>query len=153
MSTGPKGISCRKNDIGIGSGNMELWNFPSLVVNLILCNPTLIVQIIELKKLKIMYLLCEQHSNIKYFLIRCYQSSTKQCIWFHFLFFHHPCLLEAPTVITASFCRPNSLILTTWLLSYRCCLYNNHQAKDCIDSFVTHCVRVRTKIWIIVRIL
>lgn len=24
----------------------------------------------------------------------------------------------------------------------RCCLYNNHQAKDYIDSFVTHCVRV-----------
>lgn len=48
---------------------MEPWNFPSLIVNLILCSSTLIVQIIELKKLKIMYLLCEQHSNVKYFLI------------------------------------------------------------------------------------
>uniref|UniRef100_A0A2K6EP48 N-alpha-acetyltransferase 35, NatC auxiliary subunit n=1 Tax=Propithecus coquereli TaxID=379532 RepID=A0A2K6EP48_PROCO len=27
------------------------------------------------------------------------------------------------------------------VLSPKCCLYNNHQAKDCIDSFVTHCVR------------
>lgn len=27
-------------------------------------------------------------------------------------------------------------------LPFRCCLYNNHQAKDYIDSFVTHCVRV-----------
>ncbi|KAG8455301.1 hypothetical protein GDO86_001483 [Hymenochirus boettgeri] len=26
-------------------------------------------------------------------------------------------------------------------LSPKCCLYNNHQAKDYIDSFVTHCVR------------
>lgn len=34
-------------------------------------------------------------------------------------------------------------------LSYRCCLYNNHQAKDCIDSFVTHCVRVRTTAWVV----
>ena len=24
----------------------------------------------------------------------------------------------------------------------RCCLFNNHQAKDYIDSFVTHCSRV-----------
>lgn len=24
----------------------------------------------------------------------------------------------------------------------RCCLFNNHQAKDYIDSFVTHCTRV-----------
>lgn len=69
MSTVPESISCRKNDIGVGSGSMEPWNFPSLIVNLILCNSTLIVQIIELKKLKIMYLLCEQHSNVKYFLI------------------------------------------------------------------------------------
>ncbi|GAB1298268.1 N-alpha-acetyltransferase 35, NatC auxiliary subunit [Apodemus speciosus] len=29
------------------------------------------------------------------------------------------------------------------VLSPKCCLYNNHQAKDCIDSFVTHCVRVQ----------
>uniref|UniRef100_A0A8C6YDZ4 N-alpha-acetyltransferase 35, NatC auxiliary subunit n=1 Tax=Naja naja TaxID=35670 RepID=A0A8C6YDZ4_NAJNA len=27
------------------------------------------------------------------------------------------------------------------VLSPKCCLYNNHQAKDYIDSFVTHCVR------------
>ncbi|XP_063769848.1 N-alpha-acetyltransferase 35, NatC auxiliary subunit isoform X3 [Pseudophryne corroboree] len=27
------------------------------------------------------------------------------------------------------------------VLSSKCCLYNNHQAKDYIDSFVTHCVR------------
>uniref|UniRef100_A0A8C5RLA5 N-alpha-acetyltransferase 35, NatC auxiliary subunit n=1 Tax=Laticauda laticaudata TaxID=8630 RepID=A0A8C5RLA5_LATLA len=30
---------------------------------------------------------------------------------------------------------------TVFLFSVRCCLYNNHQAKDYIDSFVTHCVR------------
>uniref|UniRef100_A0A3P8VUS9 N-alpha-acetyltransferase 35, NatC auxiliary subunit n=1 Tax=Cynoglossus semilaevis TaxID=244447 RepID=A0A3P8VUS9_CYNSE len=27
------------------------------------------------------------------------------------------------------------------VLSYKCCLFNNHQAKDYIDSFVTHCSR------------
>uniref|UniRef100_A0A8C9RM46 N-alpha-acetyltransferase 35, NatC auxiliary subunit n=1 Tax=Scleropages formosus TaxID=113540 RepID=A0A8C9RM46_SCLFO len=27
------------------------------------------------------------------------------------------------------------------VLSIKCCLYNNHQAKDYIDSFVTHCSR------------
>uniref|UniRef100_H3DED3 N-alpha-acetyltransferase 35, NatC auxiliary subunit n=1 Tax=Tetraodon nigroviridis TaxID=99883 RepID=H3DED3_TETNG len=27
------------------------------------------------------------------------------------------------------------------VLSYKCCLFNNHQAKDYIDSFVTHCTR------------
>ncbi|MGH0163439.1 UNVERIFIED_CONTAM: hypothetical protein FKN15_049040 [Acipenser sinensis] len=27
------------------------------------------------------------------------------------------------------------------VLSAKCCLYNNHQAKDYIDSFVTHCAR------------
>uniref|UniRef100_A0ACB8ER86 N-alpha-acetyltransferase 35 NatC auxiliary subunit n=1 Tax=Sphaerodactylus townsendi TaxID=933632 RepID=A0ACB8ER86_9SAUR len=27
------------------------------------------------------------------------------------------------------------------VLSPKCCLYNNHQAKDYIDSFVTHCIR------------
>uniref|UniRef100_G3NXV4 N-alpha-acetyltransferase 35, NatC auxiliary subunit n=1 Tax=Gasterosteus aculeatus TaxID=69293 RepID=G3NXV4_GASAC len=27
------------------------------------------------------------------------------------------------------------------VLSYKCCLLNNHQAKDYIDSFVTHCSR------------
>ncbi|XP_067087341.1 N-alpha-acetyltransferase 35, NatC auxiliary subunit isoform X2 [Osmerus mordax] len=27
------------------------------------------------------------------------------------------------------------------VLSSKCCLYNNHQAKDYIDSFVTHCSR------------
>lgn len=26
----------------------------------------------------------------------------------------------------------------------RCCLFNNHQAKDYIDSFVTRCSRVFT---------
>ncbi|OBS72381.1 hypothetical protein A6R68_13048 [Neotoma lepida] len=36
---------------------------------------------------------------------------------------------------------PN-LMLMRCILSCRCCLYNNHQAKDCIDSFVTHCVRI-----------
>lgn len=28
----------------------------------------------------------------------------------------------------------------------RCCLFNNHQAKDYIDSFVTHCSRVCCKV-------
>lgn len=38
------------------------------------------------------------------------------------------------------------LCLPVYSFLSRCCLFNNHQAKDYIDSFVTHCSRVCCKL-------
>ena len=127
---------------------VEFQNFPSFLVNLILFNSTLNCPNIELKKLEIMYIYCVNNTvMVKYFLTQSYWPSAQQYIWFHFLFFP-PSLLVDNTYRNLCFSLQARLLLMTCMLYFRCCLYNNHQAKDCIDSFVTHCVRVRTTVWV-----
>ncbi|KAF1452821.1 N-alpha-acetyltransferase 35, NatC auxiliary subunit, partial [Spheniscus demersus] len=69
-----------------------------------------------------------------------------------------PCVLSRSLLQATTFLVDNKKVFGTHLmqdmvkdalrsfvsppvLSPKCCLYNNHQAKDYIDSFVTHCVR------------